>query len=90
MTEQLARDYMRDYNRSLGDNSFLDKWCLFIRLVTGVHMLELRGVQAWAAANVTATRCREVTSGPSRTSRPGSPRARPPLEPEYTAPRSRS
>lgn len=68
-TEADLRDYVADFDRefSQGTNgrpSFFEKWRLLIELVTGVHMLEIRGLQAYAVANVAAMKCRRFTAAP--------------------------
>jgi hypothetical protein len=64
---RMVKDYVSDFDRefaqgSNGSPSFFAKWKLLIELVTGVHMLEIRGLQAYAVANVTAMKCRDITS----------------------------
>lgn len=60
-------DYVSDFDREVAleplcrNQSFFEKWGLLIRLTTGVHLLEIQGMEAFAAACVTARRCRELT-----------------------------
>ena len=63
-------DYVADFDREMGasSTSFFDKWGLLIKLTTGVHLLEIQGMEALAAACVTAQRCRELTSATSASS----------------------
>jgi len=60
-------DYVADFERE-GQTprpSFFEKWGLLIKLTTGVHLLEIQGMEAIAAACVAAQRCRELTAVPS-------------------------
>ena len=64
---RMVKDYVSDFDRefaqgSNGSPSFFAKWKLLIELVTGVHMLEVRGMDAFASACVAARRCRDITS----------------------------
>jgi hypothetical protein len=64
---RMVNDYVADFDRefaqgSNGSPTFFAKWKLLIELVTGVHMLEIRGLQAYAVANVAAMKCRRFTS----------------------------
>ena len=67
-------DYVADFDREVARDpraphqSFFDKWGLLIRLTTGVHLLEIQGMEAFAAACVAARRCRELTSETSASS----------------------
>ena len=66
---RMVNDYIADFDREFsrgtnGRSSFFEKWRLLIELVTGVHMLEIRGMQAYAVANVAAMKCRRFTSAP--------------------------
>jgi len=68
-------DYVADFDREVARDpraphqSFFDKWGLLIRLTTGVHLLEIQGMEAFAAAAcVAARRCRELTSETSASS----------------------
>jgi hypothetical protein len=57
-------DYVADFDREANNNinrSFFDKWGLLIKLTTGLHILEIQGMEAMAAACVTAQRCRALT-----------------------------
>jgi hypothetical protein len=72
------KDYVSDFERE-GQTprpSFFEKWGLLIKLPTGVHLLEIQGMEAIAAACVAAQRCRELTSGPSAPSPAGPPTTR--------------
>jgi hypothetical protein len=54
-------DYVTDFDRGAISTSFFDKWGLLIKLTTGLHILEIQGMEAMAAACVTAQRCRELS-----------------------------
>jgi hypothetical protein len=60
-------DYVADFEREgqTPRQGFFEKWGLLIRLTTGVHLLEIQGMEAAAAACVAAQRCRELTAVPS-------------------------
>lgn len=72
-------DYVADFDRETARNgetpspNFFDKWGLLIRLTTGVHLLEIQGMGALAAACVAAQRCRELTSATSASSQSALP-----------------
>jgi hypothetical protein len=57
-------DFDREFTRSgvVPHDDFFEKWGLLIKLVTGLHLLEIRGVHAFSAAHVAASRCRQLTS----------------------------
>lgn len=71
---RVMSDYVADFDREFfrngtpsnfeGSRSFFSKWKLLIELTTGVHMMEIRGLHAFALANVAAMKCRRLTSGP--------------------------
>ena len=72
--QRTMTDYVADFDREVAldprapHQSFFDKWGLLIRLTTGVHLLEIQGMEAFAAACVAARRCREITSATSASS----------------------
>jgi hypothetical protein len=72
------KDYVSDFEREgqAPRQSFFEKWGLLIKLTTGIHLLEIQGAEAFAAACVAAQRCRELTSVPSASSQPARPTTR--------------
>ncbi len=50
----MTRDYVANFDREFlsdeSSRSFFDKWRLLIELTTTVHMLEIRGLQAFVLA----------------------------------------